>query len=220
MKNTALILSLATALLLSACNTPNSETDNNSLNDQVSENTEVQTNDKVDPPNSESIENKTEKTDKLVNNNDAHKKDTIKFLYRDTVLSYKNDFRADGLDTLFAYADKDLQNAIALVKGDAMNTYENGEVEVSTCSEIRYILNLNVGNGYSIDEAADVKYKTLSNGNVRASIMLQGDEDIEDSSFDSYKDFSLSCTDEGCKVTDMFDSEGKSAIQDADTYCR
>ena len=180
MKNTVLILSLATALLLSACN--NSSGSNT--------------------------------------NNDAHKKDTIKFLYRDTALSYKNDYRTDGLDTLFAYADKDLQNAIALVKGDAMNTYENGNGELSLCSEVRYILNLNVGNGYSIDEAADVKYKTLSNGNVRASIMLQGDEDIEDSSFDSYKDFSLSCTDEGCKVTDMFDSEGKSAIQEADKYCR
>lgn len=180
MKNTALILSLATACLLSACNNTNSSN----------------------------------------SGNDAYKKDTIKFLYRDTALSYKNDYRTDGLDTLFAYADKDLQNTIALVKADAMNTYENGDGELSLCSEIRYILNLNVGNGYSIDEAADVKYKTLSNGHVRASILLEGDEDIEDSNFDSYKDFSLSCTDEGCKITDMFDSYGSSAIQEADKYCR
>lgn len=153
-------------------------------------------------------------------NNDAHKKDTIKFLFRDTVLSLKNDYRADSLDTLFAYADKDLQNAIALVKADAMNSYEDGEGSISLCNEVRYILNLHKGNGYSIDEAADVKYKVLPNGNVRASIMLEGDEDIEDSSFEDYKDFSLSCSSEGCKITDMFDSNGDSAKQDVDKYCR
>lgn len=153
-------------------------------------------------------------------NNDAHKKDTIKFLFRDTVLSFKNDYRADGLDTLFAYADKDLQNAVALVKADAMNSYENGEGEMSLCNEVRYILNLNVGNGYSIDEAADVKYKVLPNGNVRASIMLEGDEDIDASDFDSYKDFSLNCSNEGCKITDMYDSTGESAIESVDKDCR
>lgn len=152
--------------------------------------------------------------------NDGHKKSTIKFLFRDTILSYKNDDRADGLNTLFAYADRDLQNAIALVKADPRNVYDGHGNDISNCNEVRYILNLSVGNGYSIAEAADVKYKVLSNGNVRASIMLQGDEDIEDSNFDSYKDFSLSCTDESCKITDMFDSAGDSAIQDADKYCR
>ena len=152
--------------------------------------------------------------------NDAHKKDTIKFLFRDTVLSLKNDRKADDLDTLFAYADKDLQNAIGLIKADSMNVYDGYGNDISSCNEVRYILNLSVGNGYSIDEAADVKYKVLSNGNVRASIMLEGDEDIEDSNFEDYKDFSLNCSGEGCKVTDMYDSAGNSAIQDVDKYCR
>ena len=87
-------------------------------------------------------------------------------------------------------------------------------------SEVGYILNLSVGNGYSIDEAADVKYKVLDNGNVRASILLDGDEDIRDSEFNNYKDFSLKCSDEGCKITDMLDSYGDSALQAVELACR
>ena len=148
------------------------------------------------------------------------KKDIIKFLYRDAVLSLKNDDTAEELDTLFAYADRDLQNAIALVKADSMNTYDGYADEISDCSEVRYILNLSVGNGYSIDEAADVKYKVLDNGNVRASILLDGDEDIADSDFNNYKDFSLKCSDEGCNITDMLDSYGDSALQAVELACR
>ena len=70
------------------------------------------------------------------------------------------------------------------------------------------------------DEAADVKYKVLDNGNVRASILLDGDEDIGDSDFNNYKDFSLKCSSEGCKITDMFDSYGDSALQAVELACR
>lgn len=81
-------------------------------------------------------------------------------------------------------------------------------------------MNLSVGNGYSIEEAADVKYKVLDNGNVRASILLDGDEDINDSNFDNYKDFLLNCSSEGCKIADMFDSYGYSALQAVELACR
>ena len=229
MKNIALILPLVTALLLSACSDTNGQTDSD-RNGQTPENISTQTNSDTNSPMPTKTEidlpapTETGKTTQKVQvqtvNNDSHKKDIIKFLYRDAVLSHKNNYHSEDLDTLFAYADKDLQNAIALVKADSMNSYEGYETEISACNEVRYILNLSVGNGYSIDEAADVKYKVLDSGNVRASIMLDGDEDIEDSEFNNYKDFSLNCSSEGCKVTDMFDSEGNSALQAVENACR
>lgn len=218
MKNIALVLPLTIALLLSACNNANNQTDN-SPNDQASENIDTLSSNEVILPTPEKTEEAPQIKDEIVNN-DSHKKDIIKFLYRDAVLSLKNDDTAEELDTLFAYADRDLQNAIALVKADSMNTYDGYADEISDCSEVRYILNLSVGNGYSIDEAADVKYKVLDNGNVRASILLEGDEDIADSDFNNYKDFSLKCSDEGCKITDMLDSYGDSALQAVELACR
>ena len=218
MKNIALVLPLTIALLLSACNNANNQTDN-SPNDQASENIDTLSSDEVILPTPEKTEEAPQIKDEIVNN-DSHKKDIIKFLYRDAVLSLKNDDTAEELDTLFAYADRDLQNAIALVKADSMNTYDGYADEISDCSEVRYILNLSVGNGYSIDEAADVKYKVLDNGNVRASILLDGDEEIADSDFNNYKDFSLKCSDEGCKITDMLDSYGDSALQAVELACR
>lgn len=218
MKNIALVLPLTIALLLSACNNTNDQTDN-SPNDQASENIDTLSSDEVILPTPEKTEEAPQIKDEIVNN-DSHKKDIIKFLYRDAVLSLKNDDTAEELDTLFAYADRDLQNAIALVKADSMNTYDGYADEISDCSEVRYILNLSVGNGYSIDEAADVKYKVLDNGNVRASILLDGDEDIGDSDFNNYKDFSLKCSDDGCKITDMIDNYGDSALQAVELACR
>lgn len=151
---------------------------------------------------------------------EAHKKDTIKFMYRDAVMAIKNDHRADILDTLFAYSDKDLQNSIALVKADAINTYEGNGNDISNCNETRYIFNLTTGNGYSIEEVKDVNYKVLSNGMVRASTMLEGDENIDDSNFEEFKDFSLDCSEDGCKITDIYDNSGHSAKLTVDESCR
>lgn len=218
MKNLAFILPLTTAFLLSACNNSNEQTDN-IANDQTTDNIDTPIDSEVNIPTSEKTEEAIQPQEKTVNN-DSHKKDIIKFLYRDTILSLKNDDRAEDIDTLFAYADRDLQNAIALVKADSMNTYDGYADDISACNEVRYILNLSVGNGYSIDEAADVKYKVLDSGNVRASILLDGDEDIEDSNFDNYKDFSLNCSSEGCKITDMYNSYGDSALKSVEDSCR
>lgn len=218
MKRIALILPLAAALILSACDNSNNQTDNDNKN-QPTDKVDTQTDSKMNTSINEKTEDSSQKQDEIVSN-DNHKKEIIKFLYRDAMLSLKNDDTAEELDTLFAYADRDLQNAIALVKADSMNTYDGSEYEISDCSEVRYILNLSVGNGYSIDEAADVKYKVLDNGNVRASILLDGDEDITDSDFNNYKDFSLKCSTEGCKITDMLDSYGDSALQAVELACR
>lgn len=230
MKKMALILPLlplATALLLSACDkaedatpkttdtqTDEAQTDNAQIDKAQTDNTTPTTAEKT------ALDTASAAPQVQTADNDGHKKDVIKFLYRDAVLSLSKDYSADELDTLFAYADRDLQNAIALVKADSMNTYEGDAVEVSDCSEVRYILGLAVGNGYSIDEAAEVTYNVLDNGNVRASILLNGDEDSNAADFDNYKDFLLRCSGDGCKITDIFDSYGSSALQAVEESCR
>lgn len=230
MKKIALMLPLAAALLLSACNKATEQNADNQADSRPNESapktietpinpdTNTTARDKIDTALATSADDKSAEV--KVASTDSHKKDVIKFLYRDAILSLKNDRSAEDLDTLFAYADRDLQNAIALVKADSMNSYEGYADEISDCNEVRYILNLSVGNGYSIDEAADVKYNVLGNGRVRASIMLHGDEDIEDSQFDNYKDFALSCSSDGCKITDIYDSYGESALQTVEDACR
>ena len=230
MKKIALMLPLAFALLLSACNNATEQNTDNQTDSRPNEpapkisdapinnGTNTTARDKIDAALAISADDKSAKV--KVASTDSHKKDVIKFLYRDAILSLKNDQSAEELDTLFAYADRDLQNAIALVKADSMNSYEGYADEISDCNEVRYILNLSVGNGYSIDEAADVKYNVLGNGRVRASIMLHGDEDIEDSQFDNYKDFALSCSSDGCKIADIYDSYGDSALQTVEEACR
>lgn len=236
MKKSALLLPLTAALLFSACDSTNNQATNNQTanqtdsptnnptpnqtnNRQTSENIDTHINEDLSIPKPQKNAAAIQTNDKTANN-DNHKKDIVKFLYRDGALSLINNPNAEEIDTLFAYADRELQNAIALVKADSMNTYDGYADEISACSEVRYILNLSVGNGYSIDEAADVKYKVLDNGQVRASILLDADDDIEDSNFNNYKDFSLSCSGDGCKITDMYDSYGYSALQAVEEDCR
>lgn len=227
MKKMALILPLATALLLSACNNANEQTPK-TMETQTDNTTQPTAHDNIHHDNVEAVAIEDVRTEMIPKAqvedkaaaNDAHKKDVIKFLYRDAALSLTNDNNANDINTLFAYADRDLQNAIALVKADSMNTYEGYADEISNCNAVYSLIHLSVGNGYSINEAADVKYKVLDNGNVRASILLDGDEDIDAADFNSYKDFSLSCSSEGCKITDMFDSYGDSALQAVEDACR
>lgn len=149
-----------------------------------------------------------------------YKKDTIKFMYNSAIKAVEYDSKSDDLDTLYAYSDRELQNAIGLIKSDSMSAYEGYEYDVSDCNEVRYILQPTTGNGYSIDEVSEVNYRLLNNGRVRASIMLDGNEDIDNSSFMDFKDYSLTCSGESCKITDVYDSDGESGKVAADNTCR
>ncbi|WP_201535237.1 hypothetical protein [Psychrobacter ciconiae] len=151
---------------------------------------------------------------------DTAKLNTIKALYEDTIKALSSDFDNDSLDTLALYANTELQQAIRVVKADSMNASNDDYDVFSNCSETRYIMNLTVGNGYSIDEAADVNYQLLKNGRVRASVLMMGDENINAADFDNFKDFALSCTNNHCKISDMFENTGESAIQTAALYCK
>ncbi len=145
---------------------------------------------------------------------------TVKLMYDDAIQASKKDYRNSSLDTVFAYADRELQNAIALIQSDAMSRYEEYEYAISPCSDTVYIPKLAVGNAYSIGEVSAMDYKLLNNGRVRASIMVQGNEDINAADFIEYKDFELTCQGATCKVSDVFDSYGDSAKFEADKACR
>lgn len=149
-----------------------------------------------------------------------YKKDTIKFMYHDAIKAGEYDDRADSLDTLYAYSDRELQNAIALTKSDPMSAYQGYANEITPCNEVRDILNLTTGNGYSVDEIDSMDYRVLNNGRVRASIMVTGNEDIDSSNFTDFKDFSLKCEGESCKITDMYNYIGVSGKLEAEKSCR
>lgn len=154
-------------------------------------------------------------------NNESFKIATVKTMYDDAIRAalYK-DSRADDLDTVFAYSDRELQNAIALIQSDALSRYEGYEYEISNCSDMRYIPKLTVGNAYSNEDVSEVSYQLLNNGKVRASLMVQGNENINSADFVDYKDFELTCQNAICKITDVYDSFGNSAKFSANQACR
>lgn len=83
-----------------------------------------------------------------------------------------------------------------------------------------YIPKLAVGNSYRINEASKISYRLLDNSRVRASIMVQGSENINAANFIEYKDFELTCQNSMCKITDVYDSFGDSAKFFANQACR
>lgn len=153
-------------------------------------------------------------------NYDFYKKNTVKLMYKDAAIASARNFKADDLDTLYAYSDRELQNAIAITKADAMNPYQEAGNDMSSCNEVREILNLSTSNSLKIDEIAGISYTLLNNGKVRVSMMLTDDYDINSSNFTDFRDFSLICDGENCKITDVYDSEGKSGKLAADNACR
>ncbi|MGP5336362.1 hypothetical protein ACTXMM_00135 [Psychrobacter maritimus] len=153
-------------------------------------------------------------------NEELYKIKTIKLMYNDAIRAAEKDFGNSSLDTVFAYSDRELQNAIALIQSNTMSRYEEYEYAISPCSDTVYIPKLAVGNAYSINEASAINYRLLNNGRVRASIMVQGNEDINAADFIEYKDFELTCQGATCKVSDVFDSYGNSAKFEADKACR
>ena len=149
-------------------------------------------------------------------NSDTLKISTVKKMYNHAIQASRSGQDEDTLDTLFKYADRGLQNAVALSKINRMD--EDGGL--GDCFDAYEILELAASNGWSIDEAKGIDYKVLKNGEVRASIKYTGKENINSSSFTTYKDFSLQCTGNSCKITDVSDSGGYSGKLSAEKLCR
>lgn len=150
-------------------------------------------------------------------NSGTMKISTVKKMYNQAIKSSLSGQYDDSIDILFKYADKGLQNAVALSK---INRHDE-DGGLTDCFEEAYMtLRLDVSNAWSISEARNISYKILKNGKVRTSIKYLGNENINSPKFLEYKDFSLQCTGSSCKVTDVSDSRGFSGKLKAEKLCR
>ena len=135
---------------------------------------------------------------------------TVKNMYNAAIKSSQNGQDLDTLDTLFKYSDRNLQNAVALSRISRMS--DDG-MDLSECHSAYETLIINPSNGFSIDEAQNIKYKLLNNGKVRASVKYSGN-------YTGTKEFSLQCSSGNCKITDVFESNGYSGKLNAEKLCR
>ena len=153
-------------------------------------------------------------------NEGVYKTNTIKRMYRDAAVAEEKYYAADQLDTIYAYSNRELQNAIAITKADAMNppTAEGGII--SDCIEVRNTLHLSASISSAMHEIVGTNFVLLKNGRVRANMVLMSYDDPSSPNFTNFKDFSLKCEGASCKVTDIYDYRGESGISDANKYCR
>lgn len=148
-------------------------------------------------------------TPALANNGNLKVK-TVKNMYNAAIKSSISEQDTDTLSTLFKYSDKNLQNAIALSRVSRMS--DDG-MDFSKCHSAYETLIINPSNGFAIEEAQSINYKVLNNGKVRASVKYT-------SEYTGLKDFSLTCSGNSCKITDVFDSNGESGKRNAERLCR
>ncbi|MDO5770178.1 MAG: hypothetical protein Q4P13_11795 [Psychrobacter sp.] len=149
---------------------------------------------------------------------DSYKINTVKTMYYAHIKALKANENADELDTIYLYSSKELKKAIALVKADAMSGYiVEDEDDISECSESVYDLHLIEGNGYDVSLVDEFDFKMLKNGKVRADMWVGAKRDSEREHYS--KDFSLSCHGDTCKITDIFDANGTSAIAEVERSC-
>ena len=144
---------------------------------------------------------------------------TVKNMYNDTIKLNRKNQDIDNLDTLFKYADKSLQNAVALSNMNRMGE-DQQEDEYTECHDAFEEFKFGVGNGRGLEEAKSISYKLLTNDRVRASINYTGKDNINSSKFENYVDYSLKCTGSSCKITDMYHANSSFSKSYVDKVCR
>ncbi len=148
-------------------------------------------------------------TPAFANNNDLKIK-TVKNMYSSAIKANRNDEDIDTLRTLFRASDQSLQNAITLAKFGRMS--DDGGA-MTSCHGAYEMLTMNPSNGFSIDEVQNINYRVLKNGRVRASVNYT-------SEYTGIRDFSLKCSGNSCKVTDVFNFDGDSGKRSSEKLCR
>ncbi len=147
------------------------------------------------------------------------KTNTVKNMYNDTIKLNRKGQDIDNLDTLFKYADKSLQNAVALSNMNRMDE-DQQEDEYTECHDAFEAFSLGTSNGFGLEEAKNISYKLLKNDRVRASINYTGKDNINSPKFMNYVDYSLKCTSSSCKITDIHDTDGSSMKSYVEKVCR
>lgn len=144
---------------------------------------------------------------------------TVKNMYNDTIKLNRKGQDIDNLDTLFKYADKSLQNAVALSNMKRMDE-DTEEDEYTECHDAFEAFSMGNSNGFELEEAKSISYKLLKNDRVRASINYTGKDNINSPKFVNYVDYSLKCTSSSCKVTDIHDTNGSPMKAYVEKVCR
>lgn len=134
---------------------------------------------------------------------------TVAKMYSDMMLDKYNE-ESHTLSYLYNYSDKDLKESITLVKENISKNSQSLD-RVKSCEKAILILNLFPSTSYKLDNNLVIDYIILANGKVRSSMLVKDNENINNFKFGTFKDFSLNCQKGSCKITDVFDSEGKSA---------
>ncbi len=145
---------------------------------------------------------------------------TVKNMYNDTIKLNRKDQDFANLDTLFKYADKSLQNAVALSNMGRVDEDTEEDENHPYCYEAFEAFSLGTSNGFGLEEAKSISYKLLKNDRVRASINYTGKDNINSPKFMNYVDYSLKCTGSSCKITDMYDTDGHSNKSYVEKVCR
>ena len=152
-------------------------------------------------------------------NEGVYKTNTIKRMYRDAAITMKKYDNADELNTIYAYSNRELQNAVAITKADAINFLEENGGMVSYCNEVRDILSLSAGDE-ALLESNGIGFTLLKNGRVRTNMFTKRYKNLNSPDYIFFRDFSLKCEGASCKVIDIYNHTGESGISAANKHCR
>jgi hypothetical protein len=149
--------------------------------------------------------------------NDDVKLSTVENMYNEALAELAADEDYDLDKTLYKYADRNLQQAISMVTSNSTIQYDDGSSELTECFDAVEAMKLVEGNGYMLNDADHIDYSMVSKGRVRAESIFPDGMGGYDK---SYKDFSLTCDANECKVSDIYDFNGDSAKLIAEKLCR
>lgn len=153
----------------------------------------------------------------LVHANDDLKLSTVENMYNEALaeLSANEDYDIDK--TLYKYADNGLQKALSMASSNSTIQYEDGSSDLTECFDAVEAMKLVEGNGYMLNDADHINYSMVGKGRVRAESIFHDGMGGYDK---GYKDFSLTCDANDCKVSDIYDFNGDSAKLLAEKLCR
>lgn len=161
-------------------------------------------------------ENQTNKSVDEKNYN-FQKYNIVAEMYSDTLLNQYNKEK-NTLDYLYKYSDKSLKDAITLSRKNITNISESLD-SMKSCEKAILVLDLIPSTSYELDDILEIDHKILNNGYIRSKMLVKGYEKINSYNFGTFKDFSLDCENGDCMITDVFDTEGKSAKKLVNKFC-